>query len=58
MNSRREKLSPFLQDLDMFAKAVSIRLSGAYKPFYDPMTDCGDYVIVKNCRTVRRRCSM
>ena len=40
------------QDLDDLGRSIARHLKGEHKPFYEPMTECGDYVVVKNCRNV------
>ncbi|KAF1812855.1 mitochondrial 54S ribosomal protein YmL23 [Eremomyces bilateralis CBS 781.70] len=38
--------------LGRVASRIAILLMGKHKPIYDPSTDCGDYVVVTNCRGI------
>jgi len=40
------------QDSDKLAAVIAKHLQGKNKPIYNPMADCGDHVIVYNCRHV------
>uniref|UniRef100_A0A914ULC9 Mitochondrial ribosomal protein L13 n=1 Tax=Plectus sambesii TaxID=2011161 RepID=A0A914ULC9_9BILA len=40
------------QDIDRLGEKVARFLKGAHKPIYHPETDCGDHVVVYNCRQV------
>lgn len=44
-----------MQDLDDLGRKIARHLKGEHKPFYEPLSDVGDYVVVKNCRHVRVR---
>ncbi|KHJ94105.1 hypothetical protein OESDEN_05968 [Oesophagostomum dentatum] len=52
-NAHREaKLNFVLQDAFKLGKHVARHLSGQHKPIWHPETDCGDHVVVVNCRHV------
>ncbi|KAF2767143.1 mitochondrial 54S ribosomal protein YmL23 [Teratosphaeria nubilosa] len=36
--------------LGRLASSIAITLMGKHKPIFDPSTDCGDYVVVTNCK--------
>jgi large subunit ribosomal protein L13 len=38
--------------LGRMATRIAIVLMGKHKPIYDQGNDCGDYVVVTNCRAV------
>ncbi|KAI8910227.1 50S ribosomal protein L13, partial [Gorgonomyces haynaldii] len=38
--------------LGRLAQRIGIALRGKHKPHFHPMQDCGDYVIVKNCKDI------
>ncbi|KAI5477396.1 50S ribosomal protein l13 [Pseudohyphozyma bogoriensis] len=40
------------QVLGRLATRIAIVLMGKHKPIYDPSNDCGDYVVVTNCKDV------
>uniref|UniRef100_A0A0N5A2L8 39S ribosomal protein L13, mitochondrial n=1 Tax=Parastrongyloides trichosuri TaxID=131310 RepID=A0A0N5A2L8_PARTI len=40
------------QDVYKLGEKVASHLTGKWKPFYHPETDCGDHVIVVNCKDV------
>ncbi|EPB77510.1 ribosomal protein L13 [Ancylostoma ceylanicum] len=40
------------QDAFLLGKHVAKHLSGQHKPIWHPETDCGDHVVVVNCRHV------
>ncbi|KIY51745.1 50S ribosomal protein L13 [Fistulina hepatica ATCC 64428] len=35
------------------AERIALVLMGKHKPIYDPSVDCGDYVVVTNCRSIK-----
>ncbi|KAK7037423.1 54S ribosomal protein L23, mitochondrial [Paramarasmius palmivorus] len=39
--------------LGKLAERIALVLMGKHKPIYDPSVDCGDYVIVTNCKNIR-----
>lgn len=39
--------------LGKLAQRIAVTLQGKYKPTYYPTVDCGDYVVVTNCREIR-----
>jgi ribosomal protein L13 len=41
------------QILGRVATRIAVLLMGKHKPVYDPSNDCGDYVVVTNCRAVQ-----
>lgn len=40
------------QDVWILGKKVANYLAGKHKPIYHPFTDCGDHVVVINCKDV------
>ncbi|KAJ3299404.1 54S ribosomal protein L23, mitochondrial [Borealophlyctis nickersoniae] len=40
------------KSLGRLANRISIALRGKYKPHWDPLIDCGDYVVVINARHI------
>jgi len=40
------------QDVNLLGIKVAAHLSGKYKPIWHPETDCGDHVVVVNCKDV------
>ncbi len=40
------------QDADMLGARIAIYLQGRHKPIYHDETDCGDHVVVRNCRHI------
>ena len=36
--------------LGRLATSIAVTLMGKHKPIYHPSTDCGDYVVAKNCQ--------
>lgn len=43
------------QDPFHSAKMLSVYLSGKNKPIYHPLNDCGDHVVIINCRDIAMR---
>jgi len=43
------------QDPHMLGEKIARYISGSYKPFYHSKSDCGDHVIVYNCKDVALR---
>lgn len=41
-----------IQDADKLGEKVAKYLSGRHKPIFHPETDCGDHVVVINCKDV------
>ncbi|EIM88193.1 60S ribosomal protein L23 [Stereum hirsutum FP-91666 SS1] len=39
--------------LGKLAERIAIVLMGKHKPIYDPSVDCGDYVLVTNCKKIK-----
>ncbi|KAF9068148.1 60S ribosomal protein L23 [Rhodocollybia butyracea] len=39
--------------LGKLAERIALVLMGKHKPIYNPSVDCGDYVIVTNCKRIR-----
>lgn len=39
--------------LGRLASSIAITLMGKHKPVYHPTQDCGDYVVVTNCRNLK-----
>ncbi|KIK52999.1 hypothetical protein GYMLUDRAFT_142612, partial [Collybiopsis luxurians FD-317 M1] len=39
--------------LGKLAERIALVLMGKHKPIYNPSVDCGDYVIVTNCKKIR-----
>jgi len=43
------------QDPHVLGEKIDRYISGAHKPFFHPKSDCGDHVIVYNCKDVAMR---
>ncbi|KAK3046101.1 hypothetical protein LTS18_013463 [Coniosporium uncinatum] len=39
--------------LGRLASRIALLLMGKHKPIYDPSTDCGDYVVLTNCDSLK-----